>query len=56
MLAQSNIYRKFPLALRYGPQNLLGLGMKKLFIIQGVEKLTTYIEEVEVQSMMRSII
>ena len=39
------MYRKLLLALQYGAPSMIGLGMRNPFLIQGVEKLTIYLEK-----------
>ena len=44
-LNKVRIYRIFPIDLKLGSRNMLGLGIDNLFIIQGVEKLAFFLKE-----------
>ena len=56
VLSRSKICRKLPPAVRHGPKDLAGLGMKNILIVQGTENLDVNLTESQQNSMVGSLI
>ena len=55
-LAYSNFCKKLSIMLRYSTKNLMGLGIRSLYIVQSIKKLALYLEERECESIMGTLI
>ena len=52
VLSRYRIHRKILLALRYGPKDMMGLGLTNLYYIQGIKKLATFLEEINSELLL----
>ena len=54
VLLRCKICWNIPLAIKYGPREIIGLGLTNLFYLQGIEKLVTLLEEIHSNHLFSS--